>query len=83
MQESGVKPSSAVLNSMLEACERSCHWQLALDLLQMLPSSAVSYSAAMMCCVQATMWHVALDLLQELSQVGVARTGPSYGEMMV
>ena len=62
--------SSAVLNSLLEACERSCQWQLALELLQRLPRSAVSYSAAVMCCVQATQWPVALQLFKELSQVG-------------
>eukprot|EP00435_Cladocopium_sp_Y103_P020814 s2034_g5.t1 len=74
MEERGVTPNSATLNSVIETCERSCQWPLALWLLHArhLPrATAVTYSAAMMACSQGSHWNLALQLLEEMCEVAL------------
>ncbi|CAJ1376431.1 unnamed protein product [Effrenium voratum] len=68
MQVGQVAPNAATLNSAIEACERSCRWDLALALLSRFRTlkSPVTYSAAMMACLQGSRWHLALELLAEM-----------------
>ncbi|CAK9100046.1 Pentatricopeptide repeat-containing protein At2g31400 [Durusdinium trenchii] len=80
MEESEVLPNSATVNSVIEACERSCQWQLALLLLWAEPRpTAVTFSAAMMACVQGSVWLMALRLLTEVPQAQLRRDLVLFG----
>eukprot|EP00435_Cladocopium_sp_Y103_P007961 s322_g2.t1 len=63
----GTRPNVIVYNSLVSACEKSQGWQMALQILDLLPApDLVSFNSSISACEKAEQWQKALGLLAEL-----------------
>ncbi|CAL1153555.1 unnamed protein product [Cladocopium goreaui] len=67
MQQRSLKPNMVSYGAAITACEKSCHWPVALAILwsnmKSLERNAVSFNAAISACEKAGEWQLALALL--------------------
>ncbi|CAE7559987.1 unnamed protein product [Symbiodinium natans] len=76
--------SSVFCNSVITACGRGERWELALSILNQMPSlgaacTVVTYTAAMTACTAAGHWQRCLQLGESLTAAGIAKNVVVYG----
>eukprot|EP00930_Biecheleria_cincta_P013370 TRINITY_DN11956_c0_g1_i2.p1 TRINITY_DN11956_c0_g1~~TRINITY_DN11956_c0_g1_i2.p1 ORF type:complete len:900 (+),score=134.00 TRINITY_DN11956_c0_g1_i2:360-2702(+) len=87
MQDAQIPPDKVSYSAAMSACERACHWQVALELMssmsiaQVVPDS-ISYNVAMSACEKGGQWQYAFQALAAMQSSRLQPDVISYSAVM-
>jgi pentatricopeptide repeat protein len=76
VEETGLRPDTALTNSAISACDKGGRWQRALEIFDSmehrgLPRDAITYSATISALAKGKQWHTALRVFDHMQGAGV------------